>query len=698
MSTDAVTRPTTHSHGSVAVGAVDQAVPAASRQRWPEVDGLAFGGDYNPEQWDETVWIQDIDLMGQAGVNLVSVGIFAWARIESRPGVFDFGWLDRVLDLLHAGGIAVDLGTPTAAPPAWFYLAQPESWVVDADGRRMGPGSRGICCPSSPAYAVAAARITTALAQRYADHPAVVMWHVYNEYGAPVSECHCEQSQIAFREWLLDRHGSIEAINRAWGTTFWGQTYGRLEEIRTPAAAASVINPAQRLDYRRFCDQELLACYQRERDILTTHSPRLPVTTNFMASSCPSTNLWRWAPEVDLVSNDHYLTAERTDSHVLLSMDADLTRSLAHGRPWILMEHSTSAVNWQQRNLAKNPGEMSRNSLTHIARGADAALFFQWRGSRSGAEKFHSSMLPHAGTGSPAWRELVELGKTVKALRPVRGSQVQAEVAVLWDWESFWAQDLDWRPSIDLGHRERTVAFYTRLWRDKISVDFAHPSADLSQYKMVVVPQMYLLDERSVANLENYVADGGQLLVSYFSGIVDENDAVQPQGLSGPLGDVLGISVQEFAPLALHESVTMDLAGRQIRADVWTDRLAITGPDTHALASFLDGPAAGRPAITRRQVGAGSAWYVATRLDVESLAAVMEPIYAIAGLTSRSSLPAELEIVTRVGTEEAFHFLINHSQQSVTVPVRGTDLLSGRHYAGDVSIPAGQTLIVREAD
>lgn len=570
--------------------------------------------------------------------------------------------------------------------------------MVDADGRRLGPGSRGICCPSSPAYAVAAARITTALAQRYADHPAVVMWHVHNEYGAPVSECHCERSQIAFREWLLKRHGSLSEINRAWGTIFWGQTYTTLEEIRTPAAAASVINPAQRLDYHRFCDQELLSCYRRERDILTTFSPGLPVTTNFMASSCPATNLWRWAPEVDVVSNDHYLTAERADNHVLLAMDADLTRSLANGQPWMLMEHSTSAVNWQQRNLAKDPGEMTRNSLTHIARGTDAALFFQWRGSRSGAEKFHSSMLPHAGTGSSAWQELVTLGKTVKALGPVRGSQVQAEVAILWDWESFWAQDLDWRPSVDLGHRERTVAFYTRLWRDKISVDFAHPSADLSRYKMVIVPQLYLLDERSAANLEHYVSDGGQLLVSYFSGVVDANDAVQPQGLSGPLGDLLGVNVQEFAPLAAGVRGSVDLLGQRLSADAWTDRLLITGPDTKVRGGFLDGPAAGMPALTKRSLGAGSAWYLATRLDIESLAALLEPVYLDAGLTPRDDLSVDLEMVTRQGPDGRFHFLINHADLPVSAPATGIDLISGRRYTGSVTVPAGQVMIVHQTD
>ena len=675
-------------------------VPAAAAEvsdavRWPKVAGLGFGGDYNPEQWDESIWPQDIALMQQAGVNLVSVGIFAWAKLESRPGVFDFGWMDRLLDLLHEGGIAVDLGTPTAAPPAWFYRAQPESWVVDADGRRLGPGSRGICCPSSPAYAAAAARITTALAQRYAAHPAVVMWHVHNEYGAPVSQCHCEQSQLAFREWLLLTYGTLDAVNAAWGTAFWGQTYFDIDEIRTPAASASVINPAQKLDFQRFSDHQLLCCYLRERDILQRLSPGKPVTTNFMATNCPSTNLWGWAPEVDLVSNDHYLSAERADRQVLLALDADLTRSLAGNKPWMLMEHSTSAVNWQPRNVAKQPGEMQRNSLCHIARGADAALFFQWRASRSGAEKFHSAMLPHAGTGSEQWAELLDLGRTVRTLAPVRGSRVHAEVALLWDWESFWAQDTEWRPSVDLGHRERTVAFYTQLWNDHVTADFAHPAADLSAYRLVIVPQMYLLDETAAVNLQRFVDNGGQLLVSYYSGIVDGHDAVHPQGLSGPLGDVLGVSVQEFAPLTEHQQVAVELLGQPATADVWTDRLVTADASTEVMGTFLDGPAVGRPALTRRRSGAGAAWYLATRPDADALESLLRRLYRDAGLAPRTDLPAGLEMVVRHGTAESFSFLLNHNDVAVQAPLTGVDMVSEIHYPAGVTVGAGQVVVLR---
>jgi beta-galactosidase len=670
--------------------------------RWPSRPvGIAFGGDYNPEQWPEEVWLEDVRLMRAAGVNLVSVAIFAWATLEPEPGRFDTAWLSRLLDLLHDNGITVDLGTPTAGPPAWLYRDAPQAWVVDRDGRRLGPGSRGAMCPHSDAYRDACAAVTAVLAEQFGAHPAVVLWHVHNEYGAPVLECHCPTSVEAFRSWLAARYGDVEALNDAWGTTFWGQRYGGFDQVWTPAASASVINPAQRLDFARFSDASLRECFVRERDVIRARSPQqpgeapVPVTTNFMASSCPGIDYWAWAREVDVVSNDHYLTAERRDAHVMLAMDADLTRSLAGGRPWVLMEHSTSAVNWQPRNVAKLAGEMARNSLSHVARGADGALFFQWRASRRGAEKFHSSMLPHAGTGSRVWAETVELGATLARLAGVRGSTVHADVALLWDWESFWAQDLDWRPSVDLSHRERVEAFYRSLWQDRVTVDFAHPEADLSGYRMVVAPQLYLVGAQAAKNLESFVLEGGQLLVSYFSGVVDAHDGVHPEGLSGPLGRVLGVDVEEFAPLRADERVHVDLGagGSRLLADVWAEHVVVD-PGTEVLGRFADGPASGRPALTRRAVGAGSAWYLATRPDSAGLRQVLDLVGADAGVQPRRDLPDDFDVVDRTDGSTRFRFLVNGSGLDVTVDGMGEELVTGRRTDGRVTVPAGAVRVL----
>ena len=633
--------------------------------RWPRLDGLAYGGEYNPEQWPEEVWKQDVALMREAGVTLVSVGIFSWGMLEPRPGEYEFGWLDRVLGLLHGAGIAVDLGTPTAAPPPWFLHLHPGARPVTRDGVVLGGGSRQVYCPSSPAYAAAATGITRQLARRYGSHPAVVLWHVNNEYGAPTGECYCETSAAAFRDWLRERYGDLDTLNDHWGAAFWSQRYGQWDEIDAPRTSATVVNPAQRLDFARFSSDALLACFLRERDILHALSPGVPVTTNFMATNCKSVDYWRWAPEVDVISNDNYLVAEDPEGHVGLAMSADLTRSLAGGGPWLLMEHSTSAVCWQPRNIAKRPGEMRRNSLAHLARGADGLLFFQWRAGRFGAEKHHSAMLPQGGTGTRVWREVVGLGAEVASLASLRGTVVEPDIALLWDWESWWAQELEWRPSVDLGYLERIRAWYEASLRIGLTADFAHPEADLSRYRLIVVPSLYLTTERAAANLRRYVEGGGTLVVSCFSGIVDDRDRVYPGPYPGALRDVLGLTVEEWLPLRAGERVTITWEATGVppiegsvgatagaltpdagptdvpartgtavgalpdgpagakpgAADAWTEEVILAG--AKPVAWYADGPAAGGPAVTRHDLGDGRAWYVSASTDATTTAAVL---------------------------------------------------------------------------
>lgn len=661
--------------------------------QWPLPGSIAYGGDYNPEQWPRAVWEEDVALMRQAGVNLVSVGIFSWAMLEPEEGVYEFAWLDELLDLLHANGIAVDLATPSVSPPAWFFATYPDAHAVDKNGVVMGFGSRGMAAHSSPEYRTAVERMAGRLAQRYGSHPAVVMWHVHNEYGVPVAEDFSPRSVAAFQRWLQQRYDSLEELNSAWGTAFWGQRYGRWEHIVAPAATPTTVNPAMALDWARFTDEQLRECFRLERDAIRQHAAQ-PVTTNFMAHQSWNTDLWAWAREVDIVSDDHYLWSPDPDAHISLALSADLTRSVAGGRPWILMEHSTSAVNWQGRNIAKRPGEMHRNALTHLGRGADAIMFFQWRASRSGAEKFHSAMLPHAGRDSRVFREVTQLGAMLGELGEIQGTRSSAPVAILYDWESLWAQDLEWRPSDALTFRERMRTYYERLWRDGVPVDFAHPGADLSGYRLVVAPASYLLTAASAENLTRYVAQGGTLLVSCFAAAVDEHDAVHSGGFGAPLRHVLGVAVEEYLPMREGEScaVTVD-ADTSMSTQIWAEDLVVDGAETWA--TYRGGPADGAAAITRHHHGQGVGWYISTALDVAALGQVMPTVYADAGVAPATT-PAGVEVMVRGNEEATFAVTVNHTDEEVHIPAVGRELLTGAQVSGEFTLPAGGVAVVRQ--
>ncbi|MFI6151901.1 beta-galactosidase [Kitasatospora sp. NPDC051170] len=633
--------------------------------------GLAFGGDYNPEQWHAQVWKEDDELMRHARVNLATVGVFSWALMEPEEGRYDFDWLDAHLDRLHAAGVAVDLATPTASPPPWFTLAHPDALTVRPDGARLTHGSRDTYCLTAPAYRRAARRIAGALAERYGDHPALALWHVHNEY---VTLCHCDHTAAAFRVWLRARHGSLDALNEAWGTAFWSQRYTSWEQILPPRATQWHHNPGQSLDYSRFWSDETLAAYREQRDAIRAHSDR-PVTTNLMLPGYQNLDLWAFGREVDLVTVNHYPGAPGVDAAAHAAFDADRARSIAGGAPWLLMESGTNTVYAEGRVLPKEPGDILRHSLAHIARGSEGALFFQWRQSRAGAEQWHSAMVPHAGPDSRIFREVTATGEAVARLGELAGSTVRAEVAVLHDSDAWWALRADGLPSPELDYYAALRRAHRALWDAGRTVDFAHPGHDLSRYRLVIAPALFLLSDVNAHNLRRYVAGGGTLLVQHFSGVVDENLRSRLGGYpAAPLRETLGIRSEEYRPLRRDEAITLSDGST---ASSWSESLRTEGAE--ALAAYTHGPLAGSPALTRHAFGSGHGWYLSTRLDDPGYAALVERLLAEAGVApDLPGLPRGVEAVTRHAPDgRAWHLLINHRPVAVPLPQPGHDLLTG---------------------
>jgi beta-galactosidase len=659
------------------------------------VPRLAFGGDYNPEQWPLAVQEEDVALMREAGVDLATVGVFSWALLQPGPDRWEFGWLDDVIERLHAGGVRVDLATATASPPPWLTRRHPEMLPVTADGTVLWPGSRQAFCPSSPVYREHALELCGRLADRYGGHEAVVMWHVGNELGCHNARCYCDVSAAAFRDWLAQRYeGDVDRLNAAWGTAFWSQRYGDFEEVLPPRSAPAFVNPTQQLDFRRFCSDQLLDNFVAERDLLHERSPGVPVTTNFMVMPHVSDmDYLQWGREVDVVSNDHYLAAEEPHPERGLAFCGDLTRGTARGAPWLLMEQSSSAVNWQPRNIAKTPGQLLRTSLGHVAHGADGVLFFQWRASRAGAEKYHSALVPHAGTDTRLWREVRELSAALDAIEEVAGSGADNQVALLFDWEAWWGCELDSHPSVDVSYWDRALDAHRSLTAAGVGVDVVHPESDLSHYRVVVVPTLYLVSDEAVASVAAAAAGGAHVVVTYFSGIVDEHDHVRLGGYPGAFRELLGVRVEEFLPLRRDESVSLDDGSG---ADVWTEHLHLAGAES--VATYVDGPAAGMPAVTRNRAGAGAAWYVATRLEPAATDRLLDRVLAEAGVRTLGGRDADLERVRRVADDgRSWLFALNHGPEPRQVAATGTELLSGEHVRGRVEVPAGRVVVVREA-
>lgn len=660
--------------------------------RWPQPlagqqERIWYGGDYNPDQWPEEVWDDDVRLMKKAGVNLVSVGIFSWAKIETSEGVYDFDWLDRIIDKLGEAGVAVDLASATASPPMWLTQAHPEVLWKDYRGDVCQPGARQHWRPTSPVFREYALKLCRAMAEHYKGNPYVVAWHVSNEYGCHNRFDYSEDAEHAFQQWCEERYGTIDAVNDAWGTAFWAQRMNDFSEIVPPRfiGDGNFMNPGKLLDFKRFSSDALKAFYIAERDTLAEITPDLPLTTNFMVSASGSVlDYDDWGDEVDFVSNDHYFIPG--EAHLdELAFSASLVDGIARKDPWFLMEHSTSAVNWREINYRKEPGQLVRDSLAHVAMGADAVCYFQWRQSKAGAEKFHSAMVPHAGEDSAVFRDVCELGADLNKLSDegILGSRLaKSRVAVVFDYESEWATEHTATPTQHVHHVDEPLAWFRALADQGVTADVVPVRGAWDDYEMVVLPSVYLLSEETTRRVRDYVVGGGRLVVTYYTGISDEKDHVWLGGYPGSIRDVVGVRVEEFMPMG--DDFTgvpdrLELSNGAVAHDIADVIGSVDGTAT-VLETFKDDPWTGMdgaPAIVAHTFGEGRSVYVGARLGRDGIALSLPEILDSLGMAEAGGNDGRVLHVEREGANGSrFVFSFNRTHETVRVPVEGEVVVS----------------------
>ncbi|MZO10045.1 cellulase family glycosylhydrolase [Bifidobacterium pseudocatenulatum] len=660
--------------------------------RWPQPlagqqERIWYGGDYNPDQWPEEVWDDDVRLMKKAGVNLVSVGIFSWAKIETSEGVYDFDWLDRIIDKLGEAGVAVDLASATASPPMWLTQAHPEVLWKDYRGDVCQPGARQHWRPTSPVFREYALKLCRAMAEHYKGNPYVVAWHVSNEYGCHNRFDYSEDAEHAFQQWCEERYGTIDAVNDAWGTAFWAQRMNDFSEIVPPRfiGDGNFMNPGKLLDFKRFSSDALKAFCIAERDTLAEITPDLPLTTNFMVSASGSVlDYDDWGDEVDFVSNDHYFIPG--EAHLdELAFSASLVDGIARKDPWFLMEHSTSAVNWREINYRKEPGQLVRDSLAHVAMGADAVCYFQWRQSKAGAEKFHSAMVPHAGEDSAVFRDVCELGADLNKLSDegILGSRLaKSRVAVVFDYESEWATEHTATPTQHVHHVDEPLAWFRALADQGVTADVVPVRGAWDDYEMVVLPSVYLLSEETTRRVRDYVVGGGRLVVTYYTGISDEKDHVWLGGYPGSIRDVVGVRVEEFMPMG--DDFTgvpdrLELSNGAVAHDIADVIGSVDGTAT-VLETFKDDPWTGMdgaPAIVAHTFGEGRSVYVGARLGRDGIALSLPEILDSLGMAEAGGNDGRVLHVEREGADGSrFVFSFNRTHETVRVPVEGEVVVS----------------------
>ncbi|MBN1174796.1 MAG: beta-galactosidase [Micromonosporaceae bacterium] len=653
----------------------------------PETAKIPFGGDYNPEQWPEQVWDDDYRLFDAARIDTLTLGVFDWALLQPAEDVYDFTLLDQIVERASAEGRAICLATGTGAHPAWLARAHPEVTRVDFEGRRHRFGQRHNSCPSSPVVRRLSAELARRIARRYAGNPSIIAWHIGNEFGGA---CYCDRCAEGFRDWLRAKYTTLEALNAAWYTTFWSHTFTAWEEIEPPSALTEHWRGPDHtafqgitLDYLRFMSDAMLACFLGEKAALRESSVEVPVTTNFMGMYRPI-DYHRWAAHLDFASWDNYPPDDCSQARMALTHD--LMRGLNGGQPFWLMEQTPSVTACRDVNPLKRPGVLRLWSWQAVAHGADAVLFFQMRASRGACEKYHGAVIGHAGrSDTRVFREVAELGEELDRLGGATlGARTPARVAVLFDWDSWWALEISDGPSRLLRYQQIVLSYYQALWEAAVDVDVVGVTADLSRYDVVVAPALHLLKGDLPERLEAVARRGGSVVTTFLSGRVDEHDQAFLMDVPGPLGQLMGVRVDEWDAREPEYAnpVLLETPGARLQVDSMLIFELVIPQGAETVGTYQADFYAGTPAVTRNAFGAGHGWYVGAGLDQAGVTWVVRRVLESHELVGPYADVPGLETATRVTSEgQRLLFLLNHNNGPVdcTAHRAGVDLLSGAH-------------------
>ena len=668
----------------------------------PRFPQFLHGGDYNPDQWLDRPDLleRDIEMMHKAHVNCVSIGIFSWALLEPEEGVYDFDWLDEVIDRLWKGGIHIILATPSGARPAWMAQKYPEVLRVESNFQRNHFGNRHNHCPSSPVYREKVQAIDTQLAIRYAGHPAVILWHLSNEYSG---DCRCPLCQEKWRTWLKERYGTIDELNKRWWTSFWSMRYTDWSQVEPPSPVGQSSNTSMQVDWRRFSTQQCKDFILMEKAAVQAVNPDLKCTANLME------RFWDYdyfslAEAIDVVSWDAYPQWHGESDMARaaeFAMNHEMMRSFKD-QPFLLMESTPSLVNWKRVNKLKRPGMHMLSSMQALAHGSQSVLYFQWRKGRGGAEMFHGAVVDHDGRDDTrVFQDVTAVGEALERLQPLYDApKRKPQVCILYDWSSWWA--VEFAQAGQLGHMnyfDTVNMHYRALWQQGVNVDFRdmRPCTDLSGYDLVVAPLLFMIRDGFDAKLREYVKNGGHLLMTYFSGVVDDTDLAwlggAPHGLTEVLG-VRGTELDALHPQDVNALVLKD--GRRFAIHELCEIPEDLGAET--LGSYERDFYAGLPCLTRNAYGEGEAYYLAAKVEQAGLDAIYTDIVDALGIVRAlpDALPEGVVATERGGAI----FLQNYSGQArqVSLAAEYTDLLTGEAVTGDFDMPVNGVMVLQHRE